>query len=393
MAPFAGWEMPLWYSGGLDEHRAVRNAAGLFDVAHMGVFEASGPGAAAFLDTVVANDVGALQVGKSLYGHLLDPDARVIDDLLVYHYQPQTFLVVVNASNNDKDWAWLNAIRDGAVQIDRARPWVKAPGRADTRLRDLRHPSSGPDRRVDLALQGPHSQENLLALGADQATQARTTALRRTQVCQATVGGFDLIVARTGYTGEPMGFELFVHPDRASELWDRLLTTGASLGLKPCGLAARDSTRTEAGLPLVGHEFAGPLDLGVGEAGFERYVKLHKPFFIGREAFIRQEEARSRQVIRFRFNEKGMRMAHSGDVVLDRRGHVVGSVTSCAVDTDGYLLGQAVLELDSGAAGTPIGILRTSGGTSTTKSGGLRVGDRVNLPDWATVITRFLQKT
>ena len=261
MVPFAGWEMPVQYTSIVEEHLATRQAAGLFDVSHMGVYQAEGPDAAPFLDSVCGNDIAALAVGESVYTHFLDPQSNVIDDTLVYRRDEDRYLVVVNASNDDKDWAWLNAVREGRVMVDPARPWARAFGR-DVILRNLRDPKEGADMRVDIALQGPKSREILLALGVDAQTRKRIMALKRTELCEAVVGGFDLVVSRTGYTGERMAFELFVHPDQAPELWNRLMEVGAPLGLKPCGLGARDSLRTEAGLPLYGQEMGGELSLG-----------------------------------------------------------------------------------------------------------------------------------
>ncbi|HXU81921.1 MAG TPA: hypothetical protein VN914_11030, partial [Polyangia bacterium] len=301
MVPFGGWEMPVQYTGVLEEHLATRQAAGLFDVSHMGVWDVTGPTAAAFLDALVTNEVSSLNPGESMYAQLLAPAASVIDDCYAYCLAPDHYLFVVNASNDDKDWAWANAVHRGEVLVDLDRPWACAPGRAGARLRDLRAASSGADQRVDIAVQGPKSRDILLALGADADTARRIKALKRTELCQAVIAGFDLIVARTGYTGEQMGFELFVHPDRAVEFWNALLKVGGPLGLKPAGLAARDSLRTEAGLPLYGEEMAGALELGVGDAGFESYVKTHKPWFIGRAAFIQQERQRKAEVVRFRF--------------------------------------------------------------------------------------------
>ena len=295
MVPFAGWEMPVQYTGVLEEHLATRQAAGLFDVSHMGVWEAAGPTAAAFLDGVVTNEVSSLKPGESMYAQILAPNASVHDDCYVYCRAPEKYLFVVNASNDDKDWAWVTAVLKGEVLIDLDRPWAKAPGRGGVTLRDLRQPSSGADMRVDIALQGPKARDILLALGADPATAKRIKALKRTELCDATIGGFDLVAARTGYTGETMGFELFVHPDRAVELWNALLQAGQPLGLKACGLAARDSLRTEAGLPLYGEEMDGPAGLGVGDAGFESYVKTYKPWFVGRRRLHRAgEPARQR---------------------------------------------------------------------------------------------------
>lgn len=388
LIPFAGWEMPVWYTSVMEEHLAVRECAGIFDVAHMGVYQVEGEDAAVFLDSVVGNDIGGLAVGESCYTHFLDPNARVIDDLLVYRRGLDKVFVVVNAANDDKDWAWLNAVRNGEVRISNQRPWAKAYGR-DARLRNLRDPKEGEDMRVDIALQGPKSRDILLTLGADEVNRQKIMGLKRTQLCDAYVGGFDLIVSRTGYTGEKMAFELFVHPSQANALFVRLLDAGEPFGLKPIGLGARDSLRTEAGLPLYGHEMGGEKDLGVGDAGFGSYVKTYKPWFIGRNAFINQEKSRSAVVNRFRFDEKGVRMAHYNDPVMDRRGRVIGFVTSCAVDADGYLTGQAYLDLKSAEIGNQIYIFQSADTKTSKPSADLEIGDRVRIPTSATIISRF----
>ncbi|HEX9596001.1 MAG TPA: serine hydroxymethyltransferase, partial [Anaerolineales bacterium] len=276
LVPFAGWEMPLRYSSVREEHLAVRQAAGLFDVTHMGVYDARGPQAVAFLDSVCGNDITSLAVGMSLYTHFMDPDANVIDDLLVYRLAEEHFLIVVNAANDDKNWAWLDAVRGGRVCVDRQRPWVLAFGRG-VRLRNLRDSSSGKDQRLDLALQGPTSRKILLALKASAADKQRVKKMKRFGVAKVKLGGFDLIVSRTGYTGERLSFELFVHPDQAVGLWTALFEAGERHGLKPIGLGARDSLRIEAGLPLYGQELAGPLGLSPADAGFRTFVKTYKP--------------------------------------------------------------------------------------------------------------------
>jgi glycine hydroxymethyltransferase len=388
MVPFAGWEMPVWYSSVIEEHLATRRAAGLFDVSHMGVYQVEGPQAGAFLDSVVANDVGSLAPGESLYSQFLLPDASVIDDTLVYRRSRESYLVVVNASNDDKDWAWLNAVREGSVRIDRERPWAKAFGRG-CRLRNLRDPREGKDMRVDIALQGPKSREILLALGCDAEAGKRLRALPWAGLMEGVFGGFDLVVSRTGYTGERVAFELFVHPERSVDLWKKILEVGAPFGVKPIGLGARDSLRTEAGLPLYGHEMAGPHNLGVGEAGFGAYVKTHKPWFIGRAAFLAQEANRKGEVARFRFDEKGVRMAHSGDPVVDPRGRVIGFVTSCAVDSEGYLLGQAFLETKYAVEGTPIAVFQGAAKDAGKAPAALQIGDRTSVPTPAAVLSRF----
>ena len=392
MVPFAGYDMPVWYTSVGEEHAAVRQTAGLFDVTHMGVLDASGPHALDFLNIVTGNDVGLLAVGESQYSHFLLPDGAVIDDLMVYRVEPELYLVVVNASNNDKDWAWLNAVNEGRVMIDEQRPWARVQHPAV--LRDLRDPQHGADCRVDIALQGPRSADTLIALaGGDPTFAKRLKALPWAGVMRANPGGFDLIISRTGYTGERVAYELFIHPDRAVDLWNALLAAGEPLGVKACGLAARDSTRTEAGLPLYGHEMAGALGLNPADAGFGSFVKPYKPFFVGRDAFIRHEQTRDRTLVRFRMNEKGVRRPESGDPVLDRRGKVIGHVTSCAIDAEGYLLGQAIVPTNLSAPGTPLHVYQMGGGTRPIKGAERAdLGGKLPMPDAATVLTRFPER-
>ncbi|MBN1178901.1 MAG: glycine cleavage system aminomethyltransferase GcvT [Anaerolineae bacterium] len=400
--PFAGWEMPLRYGPVLDEHRVVRGAAGLFDVGHMGIFEVSGPGAAAFLDLVTTNDVNRLRPGQSHYSFLLDPQGRVIDDLIVYMRGPGRYMLVVNAANAEKDWAWLDAVNTGRVLIDAERPWVRSPFQA--RLIDLRAPDQEHNWRVDLALQGPRARDILLDWLA-AAPQGPATAeirglllgMQRTGVIEvkwpwleAPGGVLDLIVARTGYTGESRGFEIFVHPERAAQLWDVLLRFGHAFGLLPVGLAARDSLRIEAGLPLYGHELAGPLDLRPDDAGLEGYVKLYKPFFVGRTPYRTRMAARKMTLVRFRVTEKGGPMPNQGDRVADRRGRVVGQVTSCARDTDGAMVGMATVDQRFADVGSVVNVLAIAREPTGKPLDELDLGDRVVLGSEAEVVRRFM---
>ncbi|GAB4274858.1 MAG: hypothetical protein Kow0080_23590 [Candidatus Promineifilaceae bacterium] len=388
MIPFGGYEMPVWYTSVSEEHTAVREAAGLFDATHMGVFDASGPHVVEFLNTVLTNDVTALAVGQSHYTYLLFPDGSVVDDLLVYRLAKDRFMLVVNASNNDKDWAWLNAVNNGEVMIDEKRPFAKI--QHPVVLRDLRDRQHGDECRVDMPLQGPKSRDILLALEGDDALKAKIKSMPWAGLTQGTLGGFDLIISRTGYTGERVAYELFVHPDKAPALWMKLLEVGEQFGIKPCGLAARDSTRTEAGLPLYGHELAGSLGLNPADAGFGSYVKLWKPFFVGRDAFIAHEAKRDGVVVRFRMNEKGVRRPEHGDPVLDRRGKVIGTVTSCAIDSEGYLLGQAYVPVGMSEPDTAVYIYQLGGGARQIRvPDTIKNGSRLPMPDAATVLTRF----
>jgi glycine hydroxymethyltransferase len=297
-------------------------------------------------------------------------------------------LMVVNAANADKDWAWLNAVKEGKVLVDNQRPWARVFGR-NAMLRNLKDPKEGSDMRVDIALQGPRARQILLGLGCDEKTRRRVRYLKRTRLCEARLGGFDLIISRTGYTGEKFSYEIFAHPDRADDLFNALLECGKEYGIKPCGLGARDSLRTEAGLPLYGHEMGGELNLGPAEAGFGQYVKTYKPWFVGRAAFIEKEKSRASEIVRFCFDEKGVRMAHLGDPVVDWRGRVIGHVTSCAVDKDGFLTGQAILESKSTSKGTIIYIYQGAPKDSSKVLGALKVGERINLPSPAHILRRF----
>ncbi len=389
MVPFAGYEMPVWYSSVMEEHLAVRNSVGVFDVTHMGVFDAQGPGALAFLDSVTTNEVDKLAVGESHYTYLLDVNGIPLDDLMIYRLAEEHYLLVVNASNNDKNWAWLNAVLNHEVAIDREHPGRALDGARRVILRDLRDDSLGDEMRVDIALQGPKSKDILLSLSGSEADKSRISKLAWAGVTRVNLGGYDLIVSRTGYTGERVAYELFVHPDKAPALFNDLCESGAV----PCGLAARDSLRTEAGLPLYGHELAGPLNLNPSDAGFGNYVKLWKPFFVGKAAFIAHEREREAEVTRFRMDNKVARPAHQGDPVIDRKGRVIGVVTSCAIDSEGYQLGQAYLKDEFTEEGTPIAVFAGSARAKGDKAlVELALGDKVTVPEPATVLSRFPKK-
>jgi len=392
IVPFAGWEMPVWYTGVLDEHNAVRRTAGLFDVSHMGVFEATGPHAEEFLDLVLTNYVRWYAPGESFYSYLLDVDGNVIDDLLIYRRARDNFQIVVNASNADKDWAWLNAVNNGEVLLDRNRPDLKVLRPAT--LRNLKDPSSGPDMRIDLALQGPASMRILQSLTDDVRVKEQIGRVPRTGVTHCVLGEFDLVIARTGYTGEDVGYELFVHLDKAVAFWEALLEAGKPFGIQPTGLAARDSTRTEAGLPLYGHELAGHFNISPAGARFAAYVKLHKPYFIGREPYLAREKDRTMEVARFRMKERGVRMPKTGDPVVNKKGQAMGWVTSAAVDVDGVILGLAYVQSRYAKPGDEISIFNLPAKPLVEKDNKaeLQPGDKIALSDTATLVPRFPNK-
>ena len=199
------------------------------------------------------------------------------------------------------------------------------------------------------------------------------------------------MIARTGYTGEMIGYEVFVHPDRALEIWERIMETGEPAGLKPAALAARDSLRVEAGLPLYGHELAGPEKIHPGGAGFGAYVKFHKPFFIGRSPSLAAERGRAMEICRFRMKGRGVRVPRQGDPVVNRKGRVLGKVTSCATGTDGHLVGLAYLEAGQAAPGSELGIFSLPPRPVREKpdKATLQAGDRVVLTEEALILERF----
>ncbi|HEY4721177.1 MAG TPA: hypothetical protein VII92_04985, partial [Anaerolineae bacterium] len=196
-----------------------------------------------------------------------------------------------------------------------------------------------------------------------------------------------------------VAYELFVHPEKAPAFWDMLIEVGTPYGMKPIGLGARDSLRTEAGLPLYGHELAGPLNMLPNDAGFSSFVKVFKPFFVGRAPYLAHEAKRKMENARFRMNEKSVRVPKGAanieaggdmDYIVDKRGRVIGRVLSCAVDIDGYMTGQALIEMKYAEEGTPIGIVAAAKDAKAANN--LKVGDRIPSIDGATVLSRFPSK-
>ena len=295
---FGGWEMPVQYRSILEEHRVVRQRAGLFDVSHMGEVEVTGPEAMRFLDHLVTNDVSTLFPGRVLYSTMCQPDGGVVDDLIIYCRGAEDFLVCVNASNTDKDASWFAAHAAGF----------------NCTVRNVS------DDFALLALQGPAAQAILQPL-----TSVDLGALKYYHCAPGTVVGAECLIARTGYTGEN-GYELFCRPDEAEKLAATLLAAGQPHGLELAGLGARDSLRLEAGYPLYGHEISetiGPLQAGLGWV-----VKLDKAGgFIGCEALHAQQAAGLPSRIVF-FKTGDRRILRAGTPVTDASGAVVGEVRS-----------------------------------------------------------------
>lgn len=297
MVPYAGWEMPVQYKSALEEHHTTRNAASLFDVSHMGEVVFEGPAALERLNLLVTNDLTACADGQAQYSALCKDDGGILDDVVVYRFNAEKLLVCVNASNREKDAAWLKSQGE-------------APGCTVT------------DRSDDyalLALQGPVSQQILQPL-----TKTDLSGLRPFRFTEGEVTGIPCVISRTGYTGED-GFELFCAPDRAVEVWNAVMESGAPKGIAPAGLGARDSLRLECAYRLYGNdldETTTPLEAGLGWV-----VKLDKPGgFRGSDALAKQKEAGlTRRIVGFRLTGKGI-PRQGYPVLVD--GKAVGTVTS-----------------------------------------------------------------
>ena len=313
MTEFAGWRLPLQFAGIAAEHRAVRTAAGLFDLSHLGEVRVFGPEARTFLQEVLTNDCEGLMPGQALYSPMCYPDGGCVDDLIVYALAEDEYLLVVNAANTGKDLAWLTANRGG-----------RAVGLEDVSA-----------RYAQLALQGPGAAGILASLAEDGAVLLGLGRYRF--LPEFKIAGRPCLMARTGYTGED-GFELYLSPEGAAAVWEAILAEGTAV---PVGLGARDTLRLEAGLPLYGHELSP--EISPLEAGLDRFVALKKPSFIGRAALHAQaERGIPRRLIGLVLEERGVPRA--GHPVL-AGGREVGTVTSGTVSPwTGEAIAMALVE-------------------------------------------------
>ena len=323
--PFGGWLMPVQYRSIKEEHEAVRNAVGLFDISHMGELVVDGPRAGEWLNTMLTNNIARLEVGTGQYTFLLNDEAGIIDDLIVYRIENEKFLLVVNASRIEEDFAWLRSHRAMEVELeDRS------------------------DQYAGLAIQGPKVGELFHAVfGADEELPARN------RIAAFDLGGTKLWVARTGYTGED-GIEVFFAASEARRVWNEVLQKGASLGIRPCGLGARDTLRLEMCYPLNGSDLSpehNPLEAGLGF-----FVDLTKPNFIGREKLLREKEAgSSRRLVPFKM--KGKSPPPRPHYRVFRNGLEAGELTSGTLSPSlNYGIGMAYLTTPAPKPGEEIEI-------------------------------------
>ncbi|WP_018681134.1 glycine cleavage system aminomethyltransferase GcvT [Actinokineospora enzanensis] len=325
---FAGWAMPLRYGSELAEHKAVRTAAGLFDLSHMGEIELTGPEAARALDYALVGKLSAVKPGKARYTMICDADGGVLDDLVVYRLAAEKYLVVANASNGP---AVAAALRERAEEFD----------------------VTVDDRSADVALIAVQGPTSAAIIGA--VTDADLDALAYYASVPTTLAGHDVLLARTGYTGED-GFEVYVDGPLAADVWQALTAAGEPHGLVPAGLACRDTLRLEAGMPLYGNELGA--DLTPFDAGLGRVVKFDKADgFVGQAALERRRDADVPERVLVGLVGTGRRAARHGYPVLDAGGAEIGTVTSGALSpTLGHPIALAYVPVAVSAPGTALSV-------------------------------------
>ena len=295
MVDFGGWEMPVQYQGVIEEHRAVRNSAGLFDVSHMGEIEVRGREALAFLQTLTTNDVSKLADFQAQYTVMATPEGGAVDDLLIYRHSVDRYLLCVNASNTDKDFQWIVENNKTSAEVINLS--------AET---------------AQLAIQGPEAEKILQRLASIDLSSLKYYHFRNGEAC-----GVESLIARSGYTGED-GFEIFFPESKAVRLWESLLEAGQGEGIQPIGLGARDTLRLEMGYPLYGHELDA--EHGPVHANLLWIVKPDKGNFIGRDALLREKEnPRGMRLVGFEATGRGIPRAGYS---LLKDGKQAGIVTS-----------------------------------------------------------------
>lgn len=329
---FGGWDMPLKYENDVQEHHAVRQHAGLFDLSHMGEFRVKGKDAAAFLDYALVSNMGILKVGKAKYSILVNEDGGVIDDLITYRLADDEFLVVPNASNVDIDFETMSQ-RLGGFEVEFTNE------SEETSL---------------VAVQGPQAEEIILQMDPSDAQAVRD--LKYYAAVPLQLAGVDVLLARTGYTGED-GFEIYVPNASARGIWDASLAAGESFGLIPAGLAARDSLRLEAGMPLYGHELG--LEITPFESGLGRLIEIalekKSADFVGREALAEMAKTPSERVL-VGLKAQAKRPARAGANLVAGES-VIGEITSgIPSPTLGYPVAMALVKRDFAEVGSTLNV-------------------------------------
>lgn len=325
LVDFGGWNMPVQYSGILQEHNAVRTAAGVFDVSHMGEIEIRGPEAAKLVDHVATNNAGKLKTGQAQYSGLLYEHGGFVDDILVHKVSGTNFFLCVNASNQEKDFEHIRSQNHFDAEVD----FVS-------------------DRYAQLAIQGPKALATLQKL-----TETKLADIKYYWFSDGMVDGVAARIARTGYTGED-GFEIYIPPERAQRIWDRILEAGQEFGIKPCGLGARNTLRLEAKMALYGHEITASINPYEADLGW--IVKMEKGDFVGRRALEKAlEQGITRKLVGFEMKERGI--GRDGYEVWQER-KPAGWVTSGGPSpTLNKNIGLCYLPTEKAVPGVPIQVI------------------------------------
>ncbi len=323
---FGGWALPVQYTGIIEEHEQVRKAAGLFDVSHMGEIIIKGQDAEIFIQNLVTNNIIGAKEHRIIYSPMCYSDGGVVDDLLIYKYSEQHYLLIVNASNTDKDYSWIIQNAKGQVEV-----------------------LNVSESYAQLALQGPKAEIILQKLTNTPLAEIGFFRFKP----DVRLDGVEAIVSRTGYTGED-GFEIYMNSESAVYLWEKILQVGKDEGLVPVGLGARDTLRFEAALTLYGHEISP--EISPLEAGLGKFVKLEKDDFIGKEELVKQhEQGLKRNLVGFEMIDRGI-PRNGYDVQID--GRKVGFVTSGSFSPSlGKNIGMALVESDINAEGAELDIV------------------------------------
>ena len=302
MVDFGGWDMPVEYSGLIAEHMAVRTGVGLFDVSHMGDIQFRGPGSLAAVNKLCMNDAAKLAVGQAHYSAMLYPNGTFVDDVVVHKLGENDYLLVINAGTREKDNRWVRETVGSMPSV---------------------HINDFSDYYTQLAIQGPRAAQVLQKLTDTDLTPIKNYWFTWGKVC----GLYNVMIARTGYTGED-GFEIYIPSDEATSarVWEEVLAAGAEFGIIPCGLGARNTLRLEAGMALYGHEISDTIN--VFEANLGRYAKLDKPSFVGRDALLAIQEAGGpgRKLVGLEITGRGF--GRDGYPVATPTGERIGEITS-----------------------------------------------------------------
>lgn len=323
---FGGWALPVQYTGVAKEHLQVRSAAGLFDVSHMGEITVNGADAEKFIQNIVTNDILGAKDLQAVYSPMCYPNGGVVDDLLIYKFNSNDYLLIVNASNVEKDFEWLKQNLIGKVELENVS-----------------------DSFAQLALQGPKAESILQKLTDYPLADIKFFRFET----DIKINGISCLISRSGYTGED-GFEIYVSADSVSKLWEDILLAGKEQGLLPVGLGARDTLRFEVALPLYGNEISK--DISPLEAGLGYFVKLDKDTFIGKDALVKQKEGGlKRKLVGFEMIERGVPRSHYDVQVNGKR---IGFVTTGSFSPSlNKSIGLALIETEYANMETTIDII------------------------------------